>query len=127
MTGEYEINGRRSRKAMRMRTSAQDALDSKPAAAHHPMTGSERLKAVQEKLIAAGVVDVKPFLDPDAFKKFTLDEVCGHLADFLESWLRGDFKVVNCIGDAPKHHVLTDAHGYVIEGPVIATSVTTTK
>jgi hypothetical protein len=62
------------------------------------MTGRERLKAVQERLIARGVLDVKMTLAPNAYEH-GIDKVAGDLADLLESYLDGRCRLVTSIGD----------------------------
>lgn len=62
------------------------------------MTGKERLQAVQEKLIAAGVRDVKFTWGPKAAET-PYDELCGNVADWLEAFLHGEFTEMEFAAD----------------------------
>lgn len=78
------------------------------------MTGPERLRAVQERMIAAGVRDVKFTWGPDAATT-PHDELCGQVADFLESFMNGEFTEMEFSDDGsdrlvPKKHG-DDIHG----------------
>jgi hypothetical protein len=57
------------------------------------VTGEERLKRVQDRLVERGVRDVKVFLAPGARE---LDKTANDLAKLLESYLEGRTKVVTC-------------------------------
>jgi hypothetical protein len=70
------------------------------------MTGFERLKIVQDRLIAMGVRDVKFTWAPDVHKSDP-DVLAGQVADFLQGFVDGRYIVVKRI-DAPER---TDGDG----------------
>ena len=57
------------------------------------MTSVERLQAVQRRLLARGVKDVKFTLAPDVHS-IPKEKVIEGVAEFLEDYLEGNYKVV---------------------------------
>lgn len=91
------------------------------------MSPSERLKELQERLQARGVLDVKLTFAP-GFELRPLTELYADVADFLDAWLQGHGKPI-MVGDAPADHkdcwacngtgvVTTSSNG---SGPIEAT------
>ncbi len=58
------------------------------------MTGEQRLKIVQDRLIRAGVEDVKIFLAPGSAEHVGLDRLANDLAKLLEAYVDGRCTVI---------------------------------
>jgi len=65
------------------------------------MTPEERVKAVQERLLARGVKDVKFTWNHEALKKNTRDQVLTDVAIALEAYLDGKCKPASPMYDRP--------------------------
>lgn len=64
------------------------------------MTARQRLDAIQEKLVAQGVTDIKFFWARNSEKP--LSQVCSDVADVLEATLNGNCKSAVPFGDSQR-------------------------
>lgn len=65
------------------------------------MSAKERLQDAQSVLEKRGVQDVKFCFAPGAASKMPLSDFQNSVADFLDAYLKGRYKVVSSVGDVP--------------------------
>lgn len=65
-------------------------------------TGTERLEEISKELKRREVQDVKFTWDPD-FRKLNVEELKHSVADFLDAYLDGRYKIMENVGDSPLH------------------------